>query len=201
MTRRRKLSHEEEDLWRMVAQTARPMHSNAADILSHLENTQTPTPVRTPVAPQKPALKRLKLGSQAPQPPALSMDLMPSIGETLAAQPLRMDAKQHGRMVRGKLIPESRIDLHGMTLAEAHPELIRFVTDAYARGLRLILVITGKGKVKPDHGPIPQRVGALRHQVPQWLRLPPLSPLILQVAEAHRSHGGSGAFYIYLRRR
>jgi DNA-nicking Smr family endonuclease len=98
-------------------------------------------------------------------------------------------------------VPEARIDLHGMTLAEAHPELIRFVLNAHADAMRLVLVITGKGKDRDDGGPIPRRMGALRHQVPQWLRLLPLGPVVQQVAEAHARHGGHGALYVYLRRR
>jgi DNA-nicking Smr family endonuclease len=111
-----------------------------------------------------------------------------------------MDAKAFGKMTRGKLSPEARIDLHGMTLAEAHPELIRFILSAHSNGLRLVLVITGKGKPGDDHGPIPRRTGVLRQQVPHWLRQPPLGSAILQVTEAHLRHGGSGACYIYLRR-
>ena len=86
-----------------------------------------------------------------------------------------------------------------MTLAEAHPELIRFILNAQSDGLRLVLVITGKGKGVAD--PVPRPIGALRHQVPHWLRLPPLALSVQQVAEAHLKHGGSGAFYVYLRRR
>jgi DNA-nicking Smr family endonuclease len=88
-----------------------------------------------------------------------------------------------------------------MTLADAHPALLDFVAGAHARGLRLVLVITGKGKARDEYGPIPTRTGVLRHQVPQWLSSGPLRPLVLQVAEAHQRHGGSGAFYVYLRRR
>jgi DNA-nicking Smr family endonuclease len=66
--------------------------------------------------------------------------------------------------------------------------------------LRLVLVITGKGKAKSQPGPIPARVGVLRHQVPQWLRLAPLRPLVLHVEPAHRRHGGEGAYYVKLRR-
>jgi DNA-nicking Smr family endonuclease len=128
-------------------------------------------------------------------------DLAPGPAEVLGRAPLQMDAKTHGKMTRGKLQPEARIDLHGMTLAEAHPELIRFILMAHAQGLRLVLVITGKGKRRDDGGPIPQRVGALRHQVPAWLHLAPLGPAVLQVTEAHQRHGGSGAYYVYLRRR
>lgn len=126
--------------------------------------------------------------------------LMPSISDQVNKAPLRMDAKTHQRMRAGKLRPEGKLDLHGMTLDVAHPALTRFLLSAQADGKRLVLIVTGKGKAKPDHGPIPTRLGVLKHQVPQWLRLPPLSGVVLQVTEAHRSHGGSGAYYVYLRR-
>jgi DNA-nicking Smr family endonuclease len=127
-------------------------------------------------------------------------DLAAPLSDRLAAAPLRMDAKAFARMSRGKLLPEARIDLHGLTLAEAHPELIGFVLNAYSRGHRLVLVITGKGRKGRDDDPVPQRTGALKHQVPMWLHQPPLGPVVLQVAEAHLRHGGAGAYYVYLRR-
>ena len=74
------------------------------------------------------------------------------------------------------------------------------VLGARARGARLVLVVTGKGRDRDEGGPIPAPRGALRHQLPAWLAQPPLAGAVLQVAEAHRRHGGSGAYYIYLRR-
>lgn len=191
---RRRLSPEEADLWRSVASTARPLHGQT---FHHPE----PEPPAKPEAlhPARPRLSSFALGEKARTPER--RDLMPTLPELLGQAPLQMDAKTHGKMTRGKLQPEARIDLHGMTLAEAHPELIRFVLNAHAQGLRLVLVITGKGKRRDDIGPIPQRMGALRHQTPHWLRLPPLGPVVLQVSEAHLKHGGSGAYYVYLRRR
>ena len=112
-----------------------------------------------------------------------------------------MDRKQHGRMTRGKLRPEARLDLHGMTLAAAHPVLTGFILNAAAEGKRLVLVITGKGKDRDDGGPIPTRTGVLRHQVPLWLRSGPMASAVLDIAPAHQRHGGGGAFYVYLRRR
>ena len=93
------------------------------------------------------------------------------------------------------------IELHGMRQQEAHGALLGFIARAHREGRSLVLVITGKGKHGQDIGPIPQRMGVLRHQVPQWLRLPPLGQAVLQVSEAHLRHGGSGAYYVYLRRR
>jgi len=112
-----------------------------------------------------------------------------------------MDAATRAKMVRGKLRPEGRLDLHGKTVPEAHPALVRFVQTAHAGGKRLVLVITGKGKDRDTGGPVPVRRGVLRHQVPRWLRTPPLSPLVLESCAAHRRHGGDGAIYVYLRRR
>lgn len=206
MARRRKLRPEEEELWQAVARTARPMQSNARRILNP-EDEATPPRLPNPFSPKEPVqhvpppLPRLgafRLGEKARD--RQGHDLAPGLSQALAAAPVQMDAKAYGRMTRGKLVPEARIDLHGLTLAEAHPELIRFILNAQSAGLRLVLVITGKGKARPDHGPIPERVGALRHQVPQWLRLPPLGPAVLQVAEAHLRHGGAGAYYVYLRK-
>jgi DNA-nicking Smr family endonuclease len=87
-----------------------------------------------------------------------------------------------------------------MTLDRAHPALTRFILGAHSRGLRLVLVITGKGKTKEDDGPIPVRRGVLKHNVPQWLSMPPLNAVILQVTQANIRHGGTGAYYVYLRR-
>jgi DNA-nicking Smr family endonuclease len=201
MARRRTLRPEEEELWHTVARTARPLH---AEPLRRKLDTAPPASHHAPPLPAEPAprLPTFRLGERAR--PARTHDLAPSLSEALATAPVLMDAKTHARMTRGKLHPEARIDLHGMTLAQAHPELIRFILNAQGAGLRLVLVITGKGKQRPDAdtfgGPIPQRVGILRHQVPLWLRQTPLAPAVLQVSEAHLKHGGSGAFYIYLRR-
>jgi DNA-nicking Smr family endonuclease len=118
----------------------------------------------------------------------------------LGKAPVAMDKKAFTRLKQGKLSPEARLDLHGMTLEQAHPRLNRFILDAHAQGKRLVIVITGKGKSRDEGGPIPTRLGVLRHQVPNWLQQHPLKPHILQITQASQRHGGSGAYYIYLRR-
>lgn len=187
MSRRRPLRPDEEALWHAVARTAKPMHAS----IFRRKIPDTPT-----TAPE-PAVKHL-----APRISPFRVGEKPGMAKPQTAPPpaVQMDAKAFRKMTRGKLSPEARIDLHGMTLAEAHPELIRFILNAHSNGLRLVLVITGKGKPGEDYGPIPRRTGVIRQQVPHWLRLPPLGPAVLQVTEAHLRHGGSGAYYIYLRR-
>ncbi|OYX44604.1 MAG: DNA mismatch repair protein MutS [Rhodobacterales bacterium 32-67-9] len=192
--RKRGLSAEERELWGRVAASARPIRPVHAPI-HEAGPRQKPKPVHP-----KPQPSDFHIGQLA-RPMTAAHDLVPAIEERLAAQPVRIDRRTHQQLTRGKLRPEARIDLHGLTLAEAHPELIRFILNAHGTGKRLVLVITGKGKRGDDHGPIPQRVGVLRHQMPHWLTQPPLGALVLQVTPAHLKHGGGGAFYVYLKRR
>ena len=199
MRRRRGLHPDEVDLWNTVARSIRPMH-DAPLLPEHHRKIDPPAEPRA--NHQEPASHRpmtFQVGEKARL--KHTYDILPALPEQLAQAPLRMDRKTHEKMTRGKISPEARIDLHGMTVSEAHPELIRFILNAQSDGLRLVLVITGKGKPGPDHGPIPIRYGVLKHQVPHWLRLPPLGPAVLQVTEAHLRHGGTGAYYVYLRRR
>jgi len=149
-----------------------------------------------PAAPKPPIQSFTMTGGQRP----LKDDLAMPIQHQLRDQTVQMDKKVYRNMQRGKLSPDARIDLHGMTLDRAHTALVRFVLTSQASGHRLLLVITGKGKHRDEGGPIPVRHGVLRHQVPQWLRLPPLTALVLQITPAHKSHGGDGAYYVYLRR-
>ncbi|WP_425092359.1 Smr/MutS family protein [Tropicimonas sp. S265A] len=193
----RGLRPEEEALWQKVIENAKPMHARAAPI-----EKPKPTPRRTPstdpVMPM-PGLEPFRVGSKTKSAPR--HDLAPDLKESLARAPVKMDRKAFQQLKRGKLKPEARLDLHGMTLAQAHPALNRFILGAQAQGKRLVLVITGKGKDRDEGGPIPQKLGVLRHQVPHWLQIPPLSAAVLQVSPAHLRHGGAGAYYVYLRKR
>ena len=49
-----------------------------------------------------------------------------------------------------------------MTLDEAHPALVGFMYSAHAKGLRLVLVITGKGQREDPYDPMPRRRGVLQ---------------------------------------
>lgn len=192
MTRRR-LTKDEVELWRQVADTAHRLHPERT-------RHEAPMPKPKPVKAVKPrGTKSFEVGSKA-RMAAPGHDLLPALPERMAKQPIHMDKKAFARLKRGKMLPEAKIDLHGMTQDQAHPALTGFILRAHGSGKRLVLVVTGKGKSKPDDGPIPVRRGILKHHVPQWLSMPPLGPLVLQVAEAHISHGGSGAYYVYLRR-
>lgn len=206
MTRRRGLTPEERELWSRVTASTRPMPRKSG---------AQPAPPAAEAGPKRPATRSDTpdaAGAAVEMPPDFrigaraaakgwSADPAPALIDHLAAQPVRMDRRLHRQMTRGKLRPEARIDLHGMTVPEAQAELTRFVLNAHAAGRRMVLVITGKGKLRDEGGPIPQRLGILRHHLPMWLHRPPLASVVLQVSTAHARHGGAGAFYVYLRRR
>lgn len=189
--KRRGLSDDDLALWRRVTDRTEKLN------LKTLFRPEIDAP-----HPAPPALRRSKValgGKPAELPKKPHRALTPSI-PSLHKAPVQMDRKSFTKLKRGKLAPEGRIDLHGMTLDRAHPALNRFILGAHHQGKRLVLVITGKGKARDEGGPIPVRDGVLRHQVPHWLSIPPLSSVVMQVSQAHVSHGGGGAYYVYLRR-
>ncbi len=188
---RRRLTADEIDLWQKAVQKT--------ERLSDRPDTPLPMPKPKPVKRPVSRLERFELGSSA-RPKPVKHDLKPAVLDRLSHAPVQMDPKAFGRMKRGKIKPEGRIDMHGLRMDAAHPALKRFILSDQASGKRLVLVITGKGKSGTDDGPIPTPRGVLRHQVPQWLGMPPLAQAVLQVAPAHVSHGGEGAYYVYLRR-
>jgi DNA-nicking Smr family endonuclease len=196
MTRRR-LRPDELELWNKVARSTDRMAPRTIEMPEDA-SAKRPPRKKDPVSPQKP-LSRFEVGQATRGKPPGHM-LHPTAPEQVAQAPLRMDKKAHGKLKRGKLKPEARIDLHGMTMAQAQPALTGFIMRAFNEGQRLVLVITGKGKRSADDGPIPQRPGVLRHNVPHWLQSAPLSSMVLQITPAHLRHGGDGAYYVYLRR-
>jgi DNA-nicking Smr family endonuclease len=100
-----------------------------------------------------------------------------------------IDGSMQRRLTRGEVLIDLRLDLHGMTAARAHNQLIQFIVSAAHQGRRCVLVITGKGS------------GVLNAHVPNWLKQQPLSFHVLALAEARPKDGGSGAFYVLLRRK
>jgi DNA-nicking Smr family endonuclease len=105
-----------------------------------------------------------------------------------------LDRSTADKLRRGLLPVEARLDLHGHRQAEAHRALDAFVTRAAHAGKRCLLVITGKGNA-------PGSEGVLRQALPRWLNEAPLRAQILAMTEAQPRDGGSGAFYLLLKRK
>lgn len=87
---------------------------------------------------------------------------------------------------------DRRIDLHGLTLEDAHAALDRLVRQAVRDGARMLLVITGKGV---------RSAGAIKRETPHWLRRGEHAAQVLRILPARAKHGGDGAIYVLLRRK
>jgi len=198
--KRRGLSAEDRALWDLVRAKTEPIKRSNLEARQFDPDTELPAPSHAPAPSSLRKARSLILGKPVGKSAPAAHNLTPAIHDQIRQAPVQMDAKSFGKLKRGKLRPEGKIDLHGMTLDRAHPALTGFVMNAHAQGKRLILVVTGKGKQRDEGGPIPVRHGVLRHQVPQWLAMQPMKSVVLQVAQAHISHGGGGAYYVYLRR-
>jgi DNA-nicking Smr family endonuclease len=107
-------------------------------------------------------------------------------------QPLERPVKR--KLAKGRLELDGRIDLHGLFQEEAHALLHSFILRAHERGLRHVLVITGKGSSMGSDG-------ALKRAVPMWFGKPEFRHLISSWENSAQNHGGDGALYVRLSRR
>ncbi len=115
-------------------------------------------------------------------------------------QDIRIDKNKLSLLKRGKIKPEKILDLHGLTSVEAKIKAIEFTKINFNLGLRLLLIITGKGKIKiNDSKRVELKTGVLRKSLKSWLYESDLRPNILGIISSHISHGGEGAFYVYLK--
>lgn len=141
---------------------------------------------------------RRKKGGETSLPEILPVS---GAGSSGPAQGFELDKRTEDRLRSGKMPIDGRIDLHGMTQAQAHRALGFFVREAHGAGKRCLLVITGKGRgeAEPEHW-MEQESGVLRRRVPEWLGQGDLADKVLKVFPAIPRHGGAGAVYVYLRR-
>lgn len=129
-----------------------------------------------------------------------------ALADHVAGRTPGLDKRSALRLRRGKTEIDGRIDLHGMTQAEARSALTAFVTGGYRHGRRCLLVITGKGRRSRDHPDRPwtsdhaAEPGVIRRMVPHWLEQAPLAGCVLAYSPAQPRDGGGGALYVLLKR-
>lgn len=187
----RGLTEEDRILWHRIARTVKPLPGVAVP-----ENPEPPAPaVSVPAvsagtgmpAPKTPAPKT---EGQEPFKPFLPPYIPPV---SKPRRDLELDDPTHRKIAREKLAIDARIDLHGMSQADAHGTLLAFLHRAHASGQRHVLVITGKGRLKAGDG-------VLRRAVPGWFATAPFRGLVSAWATAAHHHGGDGALYVRLRK-
>jgi DNA-nicking Smr family endonuclease len=177
---RRRLTADEEHLWSIVVHSIKPLRQGRKAVPAARHKAAHPDAIR----PMKKSAA-VDPSVAAPRPRAAP-----------AVPPISLARREKQQLARGRAAIDARIDLHGMTQAQAHAALLRFLHRAQTSGAKFVLVITGKGAPDAPRG----ARGVLRQQVPLWLALPEFRTRVLGFDVAHVGHGGEGALYVRLRK-
>lgn len=173
-------SREERELWRGAMRDVKAWRKSG------------PEPEETPVPPARQKKEPTRRPSTAkPAPPPVPEAAKPVLTPGAV---IGVDRRLADRLKRGRLPIDGTFDLHGLTQSEAHAAVQAFVARSVERGRRTLLIVTGKGRRESGGG-------VLKSALPRWLNEPPLREDILALTQARPEHGGSGAFYVLLRRR
>tara|TARA_B100001027_G_C16145179_1_gene275480 strand:- start:259 stop:678 length:420 start_codon:yes stop_codon:yes gene_type:complete len=102
-----------------------------------------------------------------------------------------------------KIKNTKNFDFHGFSLEEANKTINKLIKDSYKNGIRKLVVVTGKG-IHSDNEKNPyisKDLGILKYSMPEYIKnTPELMKLINEIKEADITDGGSGAFYIFLKK-
>ena len=181
----RQLTAEDRILWSRVARTVKALPGRMDDLASSADVTQDGQ--RQSERAEKPKKQPVSIADS--NKTAESKKTAPG---TPGQSPI--DGSVYRKLARGRVPLEASIDLHGMTQSEAYGLLHGFLARAHRKGMRHVLVITGKGASFGSDG-------VLRRAVPQWLRGAEFRGIASGCSPAARGHGGDGALYVRLRRR
>ena len=95
------------------------------------------------------------------------------------------------------------IDLHGYTLDQANIKVRDFINESYLLGVNKLIVVTGKGlHSENEKNPyVSKDLSILKYSVPEYIENnKSLMNKIYEFGEAKIEDGGSGAFYIFLKK-
>ena len=105
------------------------------------------------------------------------------------------------KLVSNKMI---KLDLHGFSLDQANKVVKKFITESYEKGLRKVLVITGKGLRSTTYkNPyFSEKMNVLKYSVPEYIKNDEeLFNKINKITTAEIKDGGEGAFYIFFKKK
>ena len=108
------------------------------------------------------------------------------------------------KLERKKIPKIKHIDLHGFTLEQANKTIEKFIEDCYKNSVSKIIVVTGKGlhsNVEKDPY-VSKDLSILKYSVPEYIENNlELMKKIIEIKDANIEDGGSGAFYIFLKKK
>ena len=95
------------------------------------------------------------------------------------------------------------IDLHGYTLDQANKKIEEFIQESFVEKINKIIVVTGKGlHSQSDKDPyVSKDLSILKYSIPEFIsKNKNLMNIIYEMQDAKIEDGGSGAFYIFLKK-
>ena len=95
------------------------------------------------------------------------------------------------------------IDLHGYTLDEANKTIENFIKESFSQNINKLIVVTGKGlHSENEKDPyVSKDLSILKYSVPEFIsNNPELMSMINEITDAKIEDGGTGAFYIFLKK-
>ena len=114
----------------------------------------------------------------------------------------KLPNKDRGLQKKDK-IKTKVIDLHGFTLDEANKTIEKLIINYFTKNVSKIIVVTGKGlHSKNESDPyVSKDLSILKFSVPEFIQKNKnLMSMISEIKDANIEHGGSGAFYIFLKK-
>ena len=102
-----------------------------------------------------------------------------------------------------KIFKTKSIDLHGYTLEEANKTIEEVIHKSFKEKINKLIVVTGKGlHSQNDNDPyVSKELGILKYSVPEFIENNKnLMSIINEIKDASIEDGGSGAFYIFLKK-
>ena len=96
------------------------------------------------------------------------------------------------------------LDLHGKTLDEANQIIENFIRKSYEDKVHKLIIVTGKGLHSSNEKDpyVSKDLGILKYSVPEFLKNnSELMEIISEIKDASINDGGSGAFYIFLKKK
>lgn len=162
------LSEADQALWAQYTRQIVPLPGKA------------PLPLASPPAPAsaEPAPAKRPVASPPARPRRHGAAAL-----AVGAQPAGLDSGTWSRFRGGKLPVARTLDLHGMTVQRAHAALMAFLRSAHAEQVRIVEVVTGRGTGETG--------GAIKRELPFWLNLPEVRPMILGATHPHALNPGS----------
>lgn len=169
-----KLTEEDRLYWKAATKTvkkAQHLEAKNEDLgLDSFFPAKKPKPKITHVLP----IKKLPIKNEAPR-------------SLIEGEVNFMDGNNFMKLRRGEITIQARLDLHGYKLDEAYAKTCEFIARCHRNQKRCVLIITGKS-------------GNIKKEFSHWVNAPEIAELVLSFTTASPRDGGSGAYYVYLRK-